>query len=41
MSAATYAPAAAFGTTMIVAIIVVARVFVSDLLRRVECGTGV
>jgi hypothetical protein len=41
MLAATHASADIFGITMIVAIIVVARVVVSGLLRQVGCGTGV
>jgi len=41
MPAATHASAEIFGHTMIAAIVVVARVVVSGLLRRVECGTGV
>jgi hypothetical protein len=41
MLAVTHASADTFGITMIVSIIVVARVDLSDLLRRVECGTGV
>jgi len=41
MPAATHAPAVLSGIAMIAAIIAVARVVGSGLLRRVGCGTGV
>lgn len=41
MLAVTHASAETVGLAMIASIIVVARVVVSGLPRRVECGTGV
>jgi hypothetical protein len=41
MPAATHASAEIFGLAMIVEIVVVARVVVSGLPQRVECGIGV